>query len=190
MNLIILGPPGSGKGTQAKLLSQKLGFTHISTGALLRQRAQSDSPKGNILKALLKKGTLFPFETIREVMEPAIKNTTKGFILDGTPRNLAQAEHFDSFLKEQEKEINQVIYLKVSEKESLKRLLKRAQIKNRTDDNEETIKRRLEIYHQDTEPVINYFQKQNKLITIDGMPDIETIHQDILEKLKKHSSKK
>lgn len=183
MNLIILGPQGSGKGTQAKLLAEKLNLTHISTGELLRQAAKASTLKGKIIKNLLAKGTLIPFETTLEVLEPVLKQTATGFILDGMPRDLRQAEHLDWFLKQVKQSIDQVIYLELSEKSTYERLLKRAKLENRSDDTPEAIKKRLEIYSKETVPVIEHYRQQNKLIEINGEPSIETIHQSILAKL-------
>lgn len=182
MNLIILGPQGCGKGTQAKLLAQKLNLTHISSGALLRQEAAKNTQKGRVIADLLNKGSLVPFDTLLDVFEPALK-AAAGFILDGTPRDLRQAEHLDWFLKKLNQKIDHVLYLNIPPQESLKRLLKRAQIEKRSDDAPASINRRLKIYQHQTTPVIDYYRKQNLLIEIDGLPDIQTIHQDILNKL-------
>lgn len=183
MNLIILGPQGSGKGTQAKLLAEKLNIKHISTGNLLRQAAKEDTPKGKLIKSLQSKGTLIPFETTLEVLEPVLKESTQGFILDGMPRDLRQAEHLEWFLGQIKQSIDQVIYITLSKKSSYARLLKRAQTEGRSDDTAEAIKKRLEIYSKETVPVIDHYRQQAKLIEINGEPDIDTIHQDILKKI-------
>ena len=184
MNIIILGPQGSGKGTQAKLLAKKLNLKHISTGELLRQAAQEPTKKGQIIKHLLTKGTLIPFETTLELLKPVLKKTTTGFILDGMPRNLRQAEHLDWFLKQIKKSIDQVVYITLSKKSTFERLEKRAEIEGRSDDTKEAIKKRLEIYQKETVPVIRYYQKQGNFIEIDGEPSIKEIHQSILSKLR------
>jgi len=184
MNLIILGPQGSGKGTQAKLLAKKINLKHISTGQLLRNAAKESSPKGKLINSLLKKGTLIPFETTLEILEPVLKETTKGFILDGMPRDLRQAEHLDWFLKKIKQKVNHVIFITLSKRSSHARLLKRAKTEGRSDDTKEAIEKRLETYHKETIPVIDHYRKQGLVIKIDGEPDIETIHQSILSKLK------
>ena len=191
MNLIILGPQGSGKGTQAKLLAAKLKIKHISTGNLLRQAAKEETPKGQLIKSLLSKGTLIPFETTLEVLEPVLKTATQGFILDGMPRDLRQAEHLEWLLGQIKQSIDRVVYITLSKKSSYTRLLKRAQTEGRADDTIEAIEKRLEIYHNQTLPVIEFFKKQGNLIEVDGEPDIDTIHQNILSKLvstKSHST--
>jgi adenylate kinase len=184
MNLIILGPQGSGKGTQAKLLSDKFGLKHISTGELLRDEAESGSEKGKIISEILKTGQLMPFETVVDVLEPALLSSKdSGFILDGTPRDQKQAEYLNWFLKEKGINIDKVILLDIPKEESLKRLTKRAEIEHRTDDTPEAINERLNIYESSTLPIIESYRSQGKLLVIDGTPDIETIFKDLVIKL-------
>ena len=146
MNLIILGAPGSGKGTQADLLAEKFGLTHLSSGALLRKEAESGTPKGKLIADLLVTGALLPFETVLEVLEPALKAAKEGFILDGTPRDLHQSEYLDYFLKENDIRLDKVIYLDIPIEEGVKRIMKRADIEHRSDDNYESVKKRMEVY--------------------------------------------
>ncbi|MBI2310502.1 nucleoside monophosphate kinase [Candidatus Collierbacteria bacterium] len=183
MNLIILGAPGSGKGTQADLLAEKFGLTHLSSGQLLRKEAETGSPKGKLIADLLIGGKLLPFETVLEVLEPALKATTSGFILDGTPRNLHQSEYLDYFFKENKITLNKVIYLDIPIEEGIKRIMKRGQIEHRSDDNYDSVKIRMKAYQVETMPVIDYFEKKGLLIKIDGTPDIQTIFQDIVSQL-------
>lgn len=185
MNLIILGPQGSGKGTQAKLLAEKFHITHISTGALLREEAATDTEKGKLISDILKTGELVPFETVLDVMEPVLLRSKSGFILDGTPRDLSQAEYLDSFLAERKIIIDKVILLDIPRDVSLSRLAKRAITEGRSDDTPEAINERLDIYNHQTLPVIDFYRKQGKLLTIDGTPDINTIFVDICSKLEK-----
>jgi adenylate kinase len=184
MNLIILGPQGSGKGTQAKLLANKIDIAHISSGELLRNAAKNLNKKGQLIKSLLKKGNLIPFETTLELLEPVIKKASHGFILDGMPRDLRQAEHLDWFLKKINQSIDHIVYVTLSKESTYQRLTKRAVIERREDDTKEAIKKRLEIYEKETVPVIKYYKDKGNLIKIDGEPDIDTIHASILEKLK------
>lgn len=183
MNLVILGPQGCGKGTQAKLLAQKLGLCHISSGELLRDEAATGTAKGLLIADLLAKGELVPFDTVLEVLEPAFSSNTNGFVLDGTPRDLSQAQHLDWYLPTIHQSIDKVLFLKIPHEESLKRLIKRAGLENRSDDTPESIRHRLELYDQKTLPVIDFYRQKGLLIEIDGTPDIDTIHQDILKKL-------
>jgi adenylate kinase len=183
MNLIILGPQGSGKGTQAKLLAEKFGLVHVSSGDLLRAEAASGSEKGQLLADLLKTGQLIPFETVVELLEPVMKSAQSGFILDGTPRDLKQAEYLDWFLKENHINIDKVILLEIPKEISLSRLSKRAEIEHRTDDTPGAIAERLNIYEKNTLPVVENYRSQGKLLVIDGTPDIQTIFMDLVNKL-------
>lgn len=184
MNLIILGPQGSGKGTQAKLLAEKYGITNISSGRMLREFAAGSSEKAKLIADLLTTGNLMPFDTVIEVIEPTLLSSkSSGFILDGTPRDLMQAEYMDWYLAKNGMTIDKVIFLNIPHDVSIERLKKRAVIEHRTDDTPEGIKERLDIYEHETIPVIEYYRKQGKLIEVDGTPDIETIFQDIVNKL-------
>lgn len=183
MNLIILGAPGSGKGTQADLLAEKFSLTHLSSGALLRAEAESGSEKGKLIANLLVSGVLLPFETVLEVLETALKATKEGFILDGTPRDVRQAEYLEYFFNENKIKLNKVIYLDIPLEEGVKRILKRAQIEHRSDDNYESVKKRMEVYQAETLPVIEFYEKQSLLLKIDGTPDIQTIFKDIVSRL-------
>ena len=183
MNLIILGPQGSGKGTQAKLLAEKFGYVHVSSGSRLREFAKNGTPKGDLIADLLATGELMPFDTVMQVIEQDILGAKNGFILDGTPRDLMQAEYLDWFLSERHLGIDKVIILNIPREESVKRLALRAQTENRSDDTPEAIKARLDIYEKETLPVIEHYRKQGKLIEIDGTPDIQTIFSDIVSKL-------
>ena len=180
MNLIILGAPGSGKGTQADLLAEKFGLTHLSSGELLRKEAESGSPKGKLIADLLVTGALLPFETVLEVLEPTLKAEKDGFILDGTPRNLHQTEYLDSFLSEMKVILDKVIYLDIPIETGVTRIMKRADIEHRSDDNYESVKKRMQAYEEETMPVIDYYQKKGLLLKIDGTPDIQTIFKDII----------
>ncbi|KKS92657.1 MAG: Adenylate kinase [Candidatus Collierbacteria bacterium GW2011_GWB1_44_6] len=183
MNLIILGPQGSGKGTQAKLIAEKFGMIHVSSGDLLREAAKQDTDKGRLLADLLTTGQLIPFDTVLEVTEPVLLSAKNGFILDGTPRDLMQAEYLDWYLGERNIKIDKVIFLNIPRDISLARLASRAKIENRTDDTPEGIHARLDIFDNETLPVIDYFRKQGKVVDIDGTPEPQIIFADIVNKL-------
>lgn len=183
MNLIILGPQGSGKGTQAKLISEKFGLTHVSSGSLLRVFAKNGTPKGNLVADLLTTGALLPFDVVMEVIEPVILDAKHGIILDGSPRDAMQAEYLDWFLGERKIKIDKVIFLNIPREISLERLQKRAAIENRSDDTPEAIHERLDIYDRETLPVIEHYRNQGKLIEVDGTGDIQSIFQGIVSKL-------
>ncbi len=183
MNIIILGPQGSGKGTQAKLLAEKYGLTNISSGKRLREFAKGDSDKAKLIADLLTTGALLPFDTVMEVIEPDLVGAKTGFIIDGTPRDLMQAEYLDWYLGQRNITIDKVIHLDIPREVSLERLAKRAQIENRSDDTPEAIHERLDIYEKDTMPVIDYYRKQGKMIDVNGVGEVQDIFNDIVSKL-------
>lgn len=183
MNLIILGPQGSGKGTQAKLLAEKYHLTHISTGDLLRTEIQSGSDLGQSIKNLTDHGELVSDEILFAILEKAPLSPDQDFILDGTPRNLPQAEALNRVFDRTGLKIDKVILITLPYDVSVQRMLKRAQIENRTDDNLETIQKRLAVYEKETLPVIEYYRSQGLIMEIDGQPDIQTIFKDICQKL-------
>lgn len=183
MNLVILGAPGSGKGTQAELLAKHFNILHISSGELLRQEAESGTHKGQLIKDLQTSGQLLPFETVLDVLEPSFKSSSVGFILDGTPRNIHQAEALDYFFTEHKIEIHKVIYLDIPIEDGVKRIMKRAEIEHRSDDNYESVKKRMEIYEEETKPIIDFYNAKGLLLKVDGTPDIETIFKSIVVRL-------
>jgi adenylate kinase len=183
MNIIVLGPPGSGKGTQAKLLAEKLNLRHISSGELLRARASQDTPDGKIISKLLSAGELVPFATIMRLVLDEIKKDTTGFILDGTPRNLVQAQGLDEFLETNHIKVDHVILYDLSDTTTTERLLNRAKLEGRSDDNIDTIKNRLLVYHNDTKPVIAHYQAQGKLLRVDASPSIEAIFEEVYSRI-------
>ncbi len=184
MNLILLGPPGSGKGTQAKLLAKKFNLEHISSGALLRQEALKNTPKAKKLRTILTQGELVPFDTVLSLVLPKIKNSPQGFVLDGIPRNLAQAEHLNWVFKENNIPIPTVILFTLTDAASKKRLLLRARKENRSDDQANVIVARLKIYYQQTQPIVSYYNSLHyPLIKINAAPKIQTIFKNIVQKL-------
>lgn len=188
MNLIILGSVGSGKGTQANLLADKLGLVHLSSGQLLRQTAKEDSDQGREISQLLTSGKLLPLDLNLKLLLPRLREAfSTGFILDGFPRDMDQTKALEDFLKQENQTINKAILLEIPDEVSMERLLKRAKTENRSDDKIPAIKQRIQVFHQKVLPVVEYYRQQGKLLTIDGTPDIETIHQDILTKLSPQS---
>lgn len=183
MNLVILGPQGSGKGTQAKLIAKKYGLVNISTGALMRQEIESGSEFGKQIKALIDDGNLATDEMLFSILEKAPLKQGEGFILDGTPRNLPQAKALETVFSRVSLKIDFAIYLDLPYDDSVSRMLKRAQIEHRPDDNLDAIKKRLTIFERETVPVVDFYRQQDKLIEVDGRPDIETIFADICSKL-------
>lgn len=171
--LIFLGPPGAGKGTQAEILSDFYDIPHISTGDILRAAVNHQTPLGNKAKGYMDRGELVPDELILDLIEERLlqSDAAKGWILDGFPRNVAQAKFLDTLLSKLDLAADCVLNLAVPDEELISRLLSR----QRQDDNEATIRRRLEVYRRDTIPVIDFYQEQNKLQTIDGNVSMEEV---------------
>lgn len=180
MNIIIFGPPGAGKGTQAKIIAKKQKLQHLSSGELSRQML-TDKILGTKVKKYLDKGELLPNNIIIDVVESYIKNNIKngGFIFDGYPRNIGQAKQLAIFCKKENINIDLIINLKLSKQESLKRILLRGKESGRSDDNIETTKNRLNIYKERTEPILSYYKKQKMLKVIDGRKSIDEISKEI-----------
>ena len=164
--LIFLGPPGAGKGTQAQVLSQTNQIPHISTGDILRAAVASETPLGVRAKGYMDRGELVPDSLILNLIQDRLsdEDTAKGWILDGFPRNVNQARFLDELLSKLDRNADCVLNLEVPDEVLVERLLAR----KRTDDTEETIRRRLEIYHQNTVPVINFYRQKETLKIVDG----------------------
>ncbi len=177
LNVIIFGAPGTGKGTQSQNIIEKYQLVHLSTGDILREEIKNGSPVGLAAKKYIDDGLLVPDSVIFDLLfDRTSKNTnSKGFIFDGFPRNNVQAEILDEKLAEMQTPISLVLYLDVTEEELFKRILLRAQISGRADDTAEVIKKRIEVYTQQTQPLLDYYRQQGKLIPIAGMGTIEEV---------------
>ncbi len=176
-NIILFGPPGSGKGTQSTFLVEAYGFVHLSTGDILRAEVAAGTALGLEAKALMDAGKLVPDQIVIAMIEARIKAhpEAKGFIFDGFPRTVAQAEALDQILADNGMSIGRMLALEVPEDELVKRLLLRAATEGRKDDNEQTIRTRFQEYQQKTLPVAEYYRKQNKFVSIPGSGDPSTI---------------
>ena len=173
MRLIIFGPPGAGKGTQAAFISEHFGIPHISTGDIFRANIQSQTPLGMEAKKYLGAGELVPDSVTNGIIRDALANgrCAQGFLLDGYPRTIPQAVALDLVLEDLSAHIDAVINLVVEEEEIVERMLKRG----RTDDNRETIVRRLRVYGESTEPLIHFYRERDQLIDVHGAGDISDI---------------
>jgi adenylate kinase len=177
LNVLVVGPPGAGKGTQAKLLVERYGIPQISTGDMRREAVASGSDLGNRVKAIMERGELVPDEAVIEIVEERLSrpDCAKGFILDGFPRTAPQAKALDGILRRQGRAPLRVVLLDVPDEELRKRILARAE--GRADDTEETVVRRLEVYRRDTAPVLDHYA--DAVVRINGLGTIEEIAERI-----------
>ena len=178
LNIIICGAPGCGKGTQSDLIVDKYKLTHLSTGDLLRKEIALKTELGREAESYISKGNLVPDKMIIDILSKAITGKTddsKGIILDGFPRTVAQAEALETMMANLNKEIDLLIDLQVENHELIDRLLKRGETSGRSDDNMETIKKRLEVYQTKTAPVSDFYKNKNKYASIHGMGTIDEI---------------
>ena len=212
MNIILIGPQGSGKGTQAELLTQDFGIRHISTGDLFREALEKKTPFGLQAKEYIERGELVPDEITLAMVRSVINEpeTAQGFVLDGFPRTLAQAQALNGGLQRMGKQIDAVIYLNVTHDELMSRLAGRyicrahqhsyhikfrpskvsgicdidgSELYQRSDDTSEAIERRLGIFFQETMHVLDYYKVQNKFIELDADPSVKTVHTALVSQL-------
>ncbi len=187
INLILLGPPGAGKGTQAKRLEEKYGLKQLSTGDMLRAEMAAGSPLGLKVKAIVDSGSLVTDEIMIEMIANRIEqlDCKNGVIFDGFPRTVAQAEALDKMLDEKGRPLSAVIELKVDEEALVKRLNNRiAETRARGeavrgDDNEETLRKRLQVFREQTAPIIPYYDSRDMLQSVDGMAAIEVVEAEL-----------
>lgn len=178
LNLILFGPPGSGKGTQSEKLIAKYGLKHLSTGDLLRSEISQKTPLGLEAKSLMDKGQLVPDAVVIGMISSALESNpdAKGFLFDGFPRTSAQAEALDNLLELKGTSIKTMLSMEVSEEELISRLLKRGETSGRTDDNNEgVIRARIAEYHKKTAVVADYYKKFDKVVSIKGEGTVEEI---------------
>jgi adenylate kinase len=171
--LIFVGPPGAGKGTQSKFLADSHKIPHISTGDILREAVAAQSSLGVQAKGFMDRGELVPDQLVIDLIRDRLSkpDTQSGWILDGFPRNVAQAEFLDLLLDEVTQHCDRVINFDVPDAVLVDRMLSRG----RKDDNEETIRRRLEVYREETAPLISYYESREKLVTVDGDRSMEEV---------------
>lgn len=177
-NLILFGPPGSGKGTQSEKIVEKFGLIHLSTGNLLRQEIADKTPLGMEARNFMDKGQLVPDEVVIGMIDSSLEKhaDAKGFLFDGFPRTIAQAEALDKLLTLKKTGICKVLALEVTEDELVKRLVKRGETSGRSDDtNEQVIRKRFSVYKNETQPVADYYKAQDKLETIHGEGSVDEI---------------
>lgn len=192
MNIVLFGGPGSGKGTQSEKLIEKYGLHHISTGEVLREHIKNETELGKIAKKYIDEGQLIPDDLMIAILDDVLEKEAKdkpGVIFDGFPRTVAQAEALNKLLEKRGKELHAVVGLEVPDEELVKRLINRGKMSGRADDNEHTIKKRLNVYHGQTSPLKEHYKNQNKYIGIDGNREIEHIFDSISKELDKVNRK-
>lgn len=177
LNIVLFGPPGSGKGTQSEKIIARYGLTHLSTGDLLRAELAAETELGLKARSIMEKGELVSDSIIIGMIRNRIDEISdaKGFIFDGFPRTVAQAGALDELLAEKGMGIDMMLALEVERRELINRLLKRGQDQGRSDDNLETIENRIRVYEDQTSPVMGYYQGQDKYHGVNGMGSIEEI---------------
>lgn len=212
MRLILLGPPGAGKGTQASGIVKKYNVPHISTGDIFRKNIKEGTELGTKAKEYMDKGLLVPDELVVEIVKDRLvqEDCQEGFLLDGFPRTVAQADALDIALKDMNCDLDRVINIEVPKEELVKRAVGRrickdcgatyhlifnpskvegvcdecgGELYQRKDDNEQTVSKRIEEYQSKTQPLIDYYSKQNKIVNIDGKQDIDKVSKDIITAL-------
>jgi adenylate kinase len=183
--LLLLGPPGAGKGTQAQRLGAELGIPQISTGDMLRAAVAGGTEIGKLAKATMDAGKLVPDEVVIGVAEERLArdDAKRGFILDGFPRTASQAQALDRMLGKLGCRLERCVALIVNEEELVKRLLRRAQLEGRTDDNEETIRTRMRVYRESTAPLIAYYRERGGLREVDGEGSVDEVAKRIEQAL-------
>ncbi len=177
LNIILFGPPGAGKGTQSEKLIHKYGLVHISTGDLLRTEKANKTELGLLAKKYIDEGHLVPDEVVIGMIRNKLAGnlSAPGYIFDGFPRTVVQAKELDALMVELGTSITIMVSLEVAEDELVKRLVKRGETSGRSDDNEETVKKRLEVYNRETSPVASHYSHQGKLSNVNGLGTIDEI---------------
>jgi adenylate kinase len=170
MLVVFIGPPGAGKGTQARRLAADLGVPHLSTGDILRRAIERDTPLGRQAASFMNRGQLVPDEVVIDIVGQRIAepDCASGFLLDGFPRTLEQARALDELLQGREEAIDVVLELQADQEELVRRMLNRAQEEGRADDTPEAIRQRFEVYRRQTEPLLDFYRQRQVLRTVDG----------------------
>lgn len=185
MRVLLIGPPGSGKGTQGERLASRLGVEHIAAGDLLRAEVKAQTPLGQEVAELLERGDLVPDETIIELVLPRVVAAAKsgGYLLDGFPRTVDQAVEARNLAEQSGAAPDAVVYLDVPREELVRRILHRAQQQGRADDNERTVANRLQVFDEATRPLVDYYRERGLLHMIDAAREADTVTTAILDSL-------
>ena len=185
LNIVLFGAPGAGKGTQSDLLVERYNLNHISTGDLLRKEIADQTELGKRIKSIMDSGSLVSDDIVVEMIDKAIAADTQGILFDGFPRNVAQAETLDKLLAKHGRKLTCMVSLDVPREELVRRMLERAKVSGRSDDNEETIKNRLKEYEAKTLPVAAYYEGKGLHVKVNGFGDIKEISAAIIAEIEK-----
>ncbi|MBE8720302.1 adenylate kinase [Sphingobacterium pedocola] len=190
LNLVLFGPPGAGKGTQSEKLIEKYQLVHVSTGDIFRSHIKNQTSLGQQVSQIIAEGNLVPDSITIAMLEEEVKNNpnAKGFIFDGFPRTVAQAEALDKFLADNNTAISGVIALDVTEEELTQRIAKRQEISGRADDAADKLKKRIEEYFSKTIHVLPYYEEQGKLSKVNGIGEVEIIFAELSAVIDKYSA--
>lgn len=181
VNLVLFGPPGSGKGTQSVRIAEKYNLVHISTGDVFRREIKAKSELGLRVQGIIERGELVSDDLLIEILEAEMKKYPEaaGFVFDGFPRTIRQAGDLDALMTKMNEKITAVLSLVVSDEEILKRLLRRAEIEGRKDDTKEVIENRISVYNAQTQPLIDYYRNKGILADVQGIGSIDGIFNDL-----------
>jgi adenylate kinase len=186
MNLVFLGPPGSGKGTQAVRVAEQLAVVHLSTGDVLREAVKTGTELGRQAETYMKKGELVPDDLIVGIIESKVSSgeLDKGFILDGFPRTIPQAESLKEMFYNNGIALDKAVLIKVSDETIIKRIKGRAEQEGRADDTEEVVRNRLDVYRKQTQPIEDFYRRESVLTEVEGEGTPDTVFTNIMEALK------
>jgi adenylate kinase len=192
MRLLIMGPPGAGKGTQAKRIAEHYGIPAISTGDIFRAMKNADTPLARQVRAIMESGGYVSDEITNEIVKDRLAqpDCQRGFLLDGYPRTLQQVQTLDDYLSETNRPLDAVISLLADADEVVARLLKRAAIDGRADDNEETIRVRLQVYAEQTEPLLGVYRSRGLLVEVNGLGEIDEVSERVFVALDAHRERR
>jgi adenylate kinase len=184
-NFILFGPPGSGKGTQSIRIAEKYNLTHISTGDIFRRNIREKTPLGIKVQSIIEKGELVPDELLIEILEDALNQAkgTGGFVFDGFPRTIRQADDLKGILLKKNQQVSLVLALEVNDTEIVTRLLKRAEVEGRKDDTRDVIENRINVYNKQTQPLIDYYTRNGTFTSVNGIGTIDEIFEAICKKI-------